>query len=263
MARTKRWTSRGVVDGVWTLDFSSWKYFPDYVRQEMLDYNQYVWRGDRRDDRPLLPSFDRRHARLSRGSIEARLHRHLHTFQLAVRGRRGPSPSSLEGDNDWWALGQHYGLDTPLLDWTRSPFVALFFAFEKVKSPQSPCRAVYAIATSSCEAISSAVEEHHDGFDRPDVVEFITPYQDENARLVNQNGLFSRCTAGKPLEAWVAEHRAGETQKGVLLRLRIPDTDREECLRALNRMNINHLTLFPDLYGSSLFSNFSDSIRRY
>ena len=263
MPRTSRWTSQGVKDGVWTLRLFSWKYFHDYVRQQMLDYNHYVWRGDRCDNRGLIPSFDRNHKGCSQAHIEERMKNHLEAFKLATRGRRGVSPPKLATENDWWALGQHNSLNTPLLDWTRSPFVALFFAFEKVKAPQTSCRAVYAINPGACESKSAEIKKAHAGTTRPDVVEFFTPLQDENARLVNQNSLFSRCTAGKPLDAWVAEKYAGDTKNGFMLKILIPNNDREECLRTLNKMNINHLTLFPDLYGASCFTNTLEDIAKY
>jgi hypothetical protein len=86
--------------------------------------------------------------------------------------------------------------------------------------------------------------------------------QDENSRLINQNGLFSRCTAGRALEQWVHEQWPSYS-KGVLIKMLIPDRGRTDCLRSLNKMNINHLTLFPDLHGASSYTNMTTSINKY
>lgn len=263
MARPKRWETISFKDSVWTIQLASWKYFHDYVTQQMLDYSHYVWRGYRIDKRQLLPSFDRKYYGKSQRIIETKLNNHLKQFQLAVRGRRGKNPPKLIDENDWWALGQHHGLSTPLLDWTRSPFVALFFAFEKVKKPQTRNRAVYAINPGGCESKRKEIIKNHEGPLRADFVEFFSPFQDENSRLVNQSGLFSRCTPGKPLENWVEHHFPGEENGGTLLRILFPDSGRNECLRTLNKMNINYLTLFPDLYGASYHSNTIDDIPKY
>src|SRR5580692_8878181 len=89
---------------------------------------------------------------------------------------------------------------------------------------------------------------------RPPVVEFVDPMSDENQRLVSQSGLFTRAPIGTSIEQWVAWAFQGMPTP-VLLRLKIPDTDRLTCLRTLNRMNINHLSLFPDLAGASRSTN--------
>jgi hypothetical protein len=42
-----------------------------------------------------------------------------------------------------------------------------------------------------------------------------------------------------------------------------PDSIRNQALSALNNMNINHLSLFPDLHGSSQYSNYQLEIEPY
>lgn len=42
-----------------------------------------------------------------------------------------PDLHMCHSDVDRWVIGRHYGLLSPYLDWTRSPFVAAFFAYER------------------------------------------------------------------------------------------------------------------------------------
>jgi hypothetical protein len=87
------------------------------------------------------------------------------------------------------------------------------------------------------------------------VARIIRPMSDENARLVNQAGLFVHLPTGVSLEDIAAKHFSDTSGGHFLLKITAPAADRAVCLKALNRMNINHATLFPDLYGSSIHCN--------
>lgn len=149
MSKKPRWTESNIVNGFTEIEFSSWKYFHDYVRQEMLSYSHYIWRGQRDSAWNLESSLDRLLHGKSPSVRNELAKRHLEKFKYAARGRRGAHPARIDDENEWWALGQHHGLATPLLDWTESPFVALYFAFEKTQPPKSRKRAVWALGPLS------------------------------------------------------------------------------------------------------------------
>lgn len=260
MARVSRWNSKGIKDGFWEIELSSWKYFHDYIRQEMLDYSHYVWRGQRDSKWKLESSLDRVLKRKLRSEREKFAKEHLENFKYSARGRRGKNPQLFDDENSWWALGQHFGLATPLLDWTESPFVALYFAMEKPEKSSTGKRAVWAFGRF--ESKNKEIEKNWDSEERPPIIERIKPLQDENDRLVSQSGLFTRTPLSMPIDNWVEENYKGYN-RGILIKYTMPEDDRLDCLRTLNRMNINHLTLFPDLFGSGEHCNKRLEINKY
>jgi FRG domain len=115
------WAFRGHADTTWDLETS-------LDRETILKYKSQSSDGVQKSgihrraafhEKPLLREFQKR------------AHQHL---------------SHLPGDDeiiDWLALMQHYGAPTRLLDWTLSPYVALYFAVEKSVSKKPA--AVWAI----------------------------------------------------------------------------------------------------------------------
>ncbi len=264
MAGKKRWIEGDIKDGCWTIELRSWKYFYEYIRSEMLSFPHYFWRGQADAAWKLESSLDRQLRHRSNENRVFIAEAHLRRFKYAARGRRGASPPQFDSDSDWWALGQHQGLLTPLLDWSESPFVALYFAFCEPLRRSGQKRAVWALGSFSSKnkELQKAAREMGDP-DAARLLEIVRPLQDENSRLVSQSGLFTRAPLGTTVDDWISENFAGMTKSASLIKLVLPNADREDCLRTLNKMNINHLTLFPDLYGAAQHCNSKLQISRY
>jgi hypothetical protein len=95
-------------------------------------------------------------------------------------------------------------------------------------------------------------------------LDFIRPLTDENPRLINQRGLFTRVPSQTTIDEWVISNFKRAPAVGApLLKIYIPAYERLKALKSLNRMNVNHLSLFPDLDGASKYCNTSAIINQY
>lgn len=242
----------------------SWRDFTQLL--ESLFFNrhgvQLVFRGHRRHDWGLMPTLGRV---TTNGIItEALADDQLDRFRRAVRGRLSDTALVDEPD-ELWSVGQHHGLMTPLLDWTYSPYVALFFAFHKEDDKDekdNPYRAVYVLNKSFLAEYEAETN-----------IRVFEPRKDHHGRLVNQAGLFTFSPYDATLENKLTDVLADEEgftdeelraaseeeQPEILARyickIYIKNEERDACVRHLRRMNVHHASLFPDLIGASDYCN--------
>lgn len=169
--------------------------------------------------------------------------------------------------NHIWASGQHYEVATPMLDWCYSPFVAAFFAFEEdnIQDDFNGCCAqnatnLYRIVWGlNVKHVSKYVNiekvcKHH-------TFDYFDPMSSEHPRLINQRGLFTITKNGEDILTLV-EHKWGEADEKAretpwLIKIGIENSyeNRENFLRGLNTMGINHMSIFPEIYGAAKFAN--------
>lgn len=242
----------------------SWREFTDLLESDFFNRHgvQLVFRGHRRYDWSLMPTL----GRLTTNGIvtEQLAQAQLDRFKRAVRGRLNDA-AMVDEDDELWSVGQHHGLMTPLLDWTYSPYVALFFAFHKDDGKEeaaNPYRAVYVLN-------KSFLAEHEDETG----IRLWEPRRDDHGRLVNQAGLFTFSPTDATIENKLATVLADDElfddeelrsasedeQPDILARyickIYIRNEERDACLRHLRRMNVHHASLFPDLLGASEYCN--------
>lgn len=238
---------------IWEYEVRTFENLRDLLENKIDNINDYVFRGQSDSEWQLTSTLDRliRHARQTRAkqsSIDQFVKKHIDRFRLEIRGRRGDNPSKLEEDQ-LWALGQHYGLATPLLDWSQSPYISIFFALASLDNNGAQ-RVLWCLNRKQVESINNGLR------DKNEKLNLIFPDSDDNKRLLGQSGLFSKGPVMKHVDKWV-QQKSRNSNRPVLLKVIFPGDSnfRKSALKKLQLMNITHSTLFPDIAGASLYCN--------
>ncbi|MHA7685085.1 FRG domain-containing protein [Cupriavidus sp. PET2-C1] len=146
-------------------------------------------------------------------------------------------------------LAQHHGLPTPLLDWTRSPYVAAFFAITDALEWRASRPGVkYVRVYGLTEAFFNDHWAHL--VTLPSLVPYATSLEVSprgNPRLYAQQGLFLATNVGD-LETFIC-NRERSLDKKYLIAVDIPVSQAIVALEDLAFMGVTAATMFPGLDG--------------
>jgi FRG domain len=226
------------------LNINNWKDFKEYATK--FEPYAYIFRGQENASPWRLRTHFHRTGRsdLMRFMNQdiPELHRNLshlttHQFKLDVPAENG----------SFFALAQHHGYPTPLLDWTYSPFVAAYFAYNNLtKEMRSEDKKVRIFIFNRKQWFADYPQLPKLAPARPhfsilDVVAL------NNPRMVQQQALVS-VTNVDDIESYI-RNREQQSERTYLQVVDLPSSSRKEVMQELSLMGITAGSLFPGLDG--------------
>jgi hypothetical protein len=246
-----------------TLQFSTWNDYRRFV-DELSD--NWVFRGQAAAEWGLVTAIERTDFIRHNKGIEVDF---LAEFQRGARNylNKDEIPEHLI---EWLALMQHHGAPTRLLDFTKSPYIAAYFAFEQNGVADDGPMSIWAmniqyLRTRALEGLSK----------------YYGPELEESRGLINE-ALFQKifydnsCSLIFPVEPFRMNRRyslqqsifvsTGNSYQSFMeqlaflddaieksvIKIEMPAQLQKPVLRDLQKMNINRASLFPDLDGYAL-----------
>lgn len=230
--------------------------------------NCFIYRGQANADWQLESSLER----LIGARWSSEIARQFEDFSLSqfqskfhLYDKENAQPSSKLA---WLSIMQHHGVPTRLLDFTESPYVALYFAMESYVAQSKSDFAVYAFDYSAIlensigyikkldskfsETRSSIYEKRDEIFDN--IVDrfsyniaWVTEPEQLNARLDRQAGSF--LVSGDKGERITDVLNGDLYSNARLLKLRISADLYEGVFALLRKMNLTSKSLYGDLDG--------------
>jgi AcrR family transcriptional regulator len=246
-----------------TVRLSSWREFSNYIQQFS---EKWAFRGQANATWVLNNAIERTEFVQHNKAIEAQF---VAEFQRGARNylSRDETPEHLI---EWLALMQHHGAPTRLLDLTKSPFIASYFAFEFAPLKEDHhiaiwCLNIEHLKNRSLEILSQefgeALKETQNLINEKlfevlfyqndkSLVVPVEPFRMNRRYSLQQSIFVSTGTSQAPFMEQL-NFLDADMPKAVV-KLEIPSVDKKIAMRELLKMNLHRASLFPDLDGYAL-----------
>lgn len=231
---------------------------------------RWLFRGECDAARELCSSFERtcvldKIEASERGRVESMM---IREFKRRFHNYAPTAPAD-DAMDEWLALMQHYGAPTRLVDFTYSPLIAAYFAFARVDSRGTDCASIWAVNIDNLtkkigdnprvQLEYSLYQDHQTSesfsrvfmFTEPnDLVLSLSPYRLNERQSAQRGAFLCQGNISTSLVENLKEFlKDPEHLKESVIQFTIRKNQKRKVIDDLDNMNINGITLFPDLVG--------------
>lgn len=223
----------------------SWEEYKAEISKQVEDIRTFIYRGQLNSEWKLSTTVHRTGLITTREDFLVYFESILPFVQEPIEAWNGTrrdlsDPYQLA---EFLAFIQHHGFPTPLLDWTYSPYIAAYFAFEGIDhfAPQSDKVAIYSF--DQREWLKSYMQTYDWKEERAHVT-LLNPTYRDNPKQMLQQGTFIFTNQGN-IEGHIIHNE--KTTGQFLKKYEIPVKERAKAFKELRAMNISAMLLTPSV----------------